>query len=351
MGDDGTVTTAVTAGTAVVGGTAAATITATVGTADNTVTVVGGPAAATTTEAVVDGGTAAAAAAAAVTDCGGAATSSLSVKIIYPQPGDTLHFKNTGKGYAPSHVSYFDFECVLSTEDCLGSIGKLKFLDSLAFITGSLSSLAKTHIDSASPLTFTHSIYSLELTHYCSLPGYSYDCFLKSSWLLIDTKLLRPEIARLTDDLPLCLHHRGISKEDISPFSRGLFQILELAKYSLYHFWYRVLKNHYSDRVQLVYSDTDSFIFTLLAEDVFNEMGKEPLSLWMDTSNFPETHPLYDPSKKGVLGLLKSEVSDKHILEVVAMATTFNTKRGLSAFDDKRFYLNKYTSLAYGHPD
>ncbi|XP_069179599.1 uncharacterized protein [Procambarus clarkii] len=363
-------------------------------------------------------------------------------KIIYPQPGDTLHFKNTGKGYAPSHVGYFDFECVLSTEDCLGSvtaihrpiaysyiivdrnhtvvdkftyfggdsvthfmqrvatkweiirstlhhyeidmsledmihfrrqthcqfceqvftpsnfkvqhhdhlreklnyigalcnycnlrhknaleslvliahnmsydmglilreftmdsniksnilmrhgtkylkveIGKLKFLDSLAFITGSLSSLAKTHTDSASPLTFTHSmieglpkkshhlllkgkqffpyeyttkiscfndttlppiemfysslnksgitldeyrhsklvweatgcrtlkdylliylrcdvglladifthhrailndIYSLELTHYCSLPGYSYDCFLKSSRISLD---------------------------------------------------------------------------------------------------------------------------------------------------------------------
>ncbi|XP_069192769.1 uncharacterized protein [Procambarus clarkii] len=42
-------------------------------------------------------------------------------------------------------------------------------------------------------------------------------------------------------------------------------------------------------------------------------MGKEPLRSWIETSNFPETHPLYDPSKKGVLGLLNYRKYSRNI--------------------------------------
>nr|XP_053630945.1 facilitated trehalose transporter Tret1-like [Cherax quadricarinatus] len=121
-------------------------------------------------------------------------------------------------------------------------------------------------------------------------------------------------------------------------------------------------------------------------------------------------HPLYDNSRKGELGLLKSEMCDNHISELIALkpkmysvkiagrSTTVSrakgilphfmplltlaryknvltnvdrelftcksisnvkgeictvriNKRGLSAFDDKRYHLNTNESLAYGHPD
>ncbi|XP_069957694.1 uncharacterized protein [Cherax quadricarinatus] len=188
------------------------------------------------------------------------------------------------------------------------------------------------------------------------------------------------------------------------------YQILELAKFKLYHFWYMILKKTYQDKIKLIYSDTDSVIACLEGiKNLTDEIGKEPLRKWIDTSNFPTDHPLYNDSRKGSLGLLKSEVGDRLISEIVCikpkmysilladnnntiaakgvpqseqqllthnnfrsvledgskhtfqysqirnlkgqMTTITTRKRGLSSFDDKRFYLDAYHSVSYGHPD
>ncbi|XP_069936724.1 uncharacterized protein [Cherax quadricarinatus] len=219
---------------------------------------------------------------------------------------------------------------------------------------------------------------------------------------------LLKNITHLNQDRVICTFNKDIL-EVKQPLYLG-FQILEIAKKKLYHFWYKVLKQYYGDDVRLLYTDTDSYIFSLKCKDLYTELKSEPLLGYMDFSNFSPEHPLYDDSRKGELGLLKSEMCDKHISELIALkakmysvkiagrSTTVSrakgipsqfmplliharyknvlsnvdrelfacksisnvkgeictvriNKRGLSAFDDKRYHLNTNESLAYGHPD
>ncbi|XP_068227372.1 uncharacterized protein [Palaemon carinicauda] len=187
------------------------------------------------------------------------------------------------------------------------------------------------------------------------------------------------------------------------------FAILESAKFDLYYFFYKVLKNNYGDKVKLLYTDTDSFIFALEVDDLNSELAQEPLKSYMDFSNFDVDHPLFSNKRKGELGLLKSETGSNLITEVKAlkpkmysmlvqkqghinrakgipshmhasinheqysqiledhrvnyltvrtirnvrgqMSTTKVKKKCLSAFDSKRYHTSPYNSYAYGHPD
>ncbi|XP_068240162.1 uncharacterized protein [Palaemon carinicauda] len=82
------------------------------------------------------------------------------------------------------------------------------------------------------------------------------------------------------------------------------FAILESAKFDLYYFFYKVLKNNYGDKVKLLYTDTDSFLFALEVDDLNSELAQEPLKSYMDFSNFDVDHPLFSNERKGELGLL-----------------------------------------------
>ena len=193
-----------------------------------------------------------------------------------------------------------------------------------------------------------------------------------------------------------------------SPIYIG-FSILDFAKITMYSFFYDVLKAQYGDRVEFVYSDTDSFIINLKTEDLDEEL-KGPLAAYMDLSNYPPDHDLYNDQSKGKLGLLKNETPGDYIIEFVAIkpkAYTFTTVNNLakcnvtlkgvgkviksrmtisdfksclytgnpsfanvyqlgfsnqnmslkvmskkitSCYEDKRFYIDALTSYGYGHP-
>ena len=193
-----------------------------------------------------------------------------------------------------------------------------------------------------------------------------------------------------------------------SPIYVG-FSILDHAKLLMYKFWYDVLMNNYGDRVEYVYSDTDSFIINIQTEDIEKEI-KGHLAPHLDLSNFPPTHHLYSNLHKGELGRLKIETQHNHITEFVGLKPkmysykttadnrpnntlkgiphyrrkdlTFEqyltcltegthvktdiarfqflkqnmtllqqTKVALSSYEDKRFYFDNMSSVGYGHPD
>ena len=73
------------------------------------------------------------------------------------------------------------------------------------------------------------------------------------------------------------------------PLYVGWF-VLELSKYHMYNFYYNVLKKTYGNNVNLVYSDTDSFLLEFQNVDIYSELCKKPLMDYMDTSNFPSDH-------------------------------------------------------------
>lgn len=218
---------------------------------------------------------------------------------------------------------------------------------------------------------------------------------------------------RLRSILPL-RENRVITSEEKSEILINLpnyigFQILEIAKFTMYNFFYKTLKETYQDKVKLIYTDTDSLILRFETSDINKEFAKAPLNAFLDTSNFDKDHHLYSETNKGKLGLLKSETGSKLIREVVALrpkmysilmeddtrinrikgiplnehakithdrykkiledhklekitirnirnvkgqiATTKSEKVTLSSFDCKRFHVDAQNSYAYGHPN
>ena len=48
--------------------------------------------------------------------------------------------------------------------------------------------------------------------------------------------------------------------------------ILETSKLHMYHFWYDHLKNKYNNKVELIYTNTDSFIIQVETNYIYNDM-------------------------------------------------------------------------------
>lgn len=173
----------------------------------------------------------------------------------------------------------------------------------------------------------------------------------------------------------------------------------------MYDFWYNYIKKKYEKSAQLQMTDTDSVLFSCETNDIYEDM-KSAME-YFDTSDYPESHMLYNEWNKKVLGKMKDETNGKPINEFVGLRSKMysflcdnkeekrakgiakatvkkdlkhecykNTlfdetsmvssmsslrshkhelygetiqKTGLSAFDDKRYLLDAVKSYAYGH--
>ena len=93
--------------------------------------------------------------------------------------------------------------------------------------------------------------------------------------------------------------------------------ILETSKLHMYQFWYDNLKNKYNNKVELIYTDTDSFIIQVETDNIYNDMLKDK-NLY-DFSEYPKDHPNYDMTNKKVLGKFKDEMKSKIITEFIGL--------------------------------
>ena len=63
--------------------------------------------------------------------------------------------------------------------------------------------------------------------------------------------------------------------------------VLELSKFHMYNFHYNVMKPVFNDRIQLLYTDTDSLMYEIESGDLYAELGVAGKKGWFDFSNFP----------------------------------------------------------------
>ena len=82
--------------------------------------------------------------------------------------------------------------------------------------------------------------------------------------------------------------------------------ILDIVKILMYEFWCGYIKPKYGDRAKLCYTDTDSFIINIIAEDFYKDIANN-VEKWFDTSNYDKNDeiPLPIGKNKKVIGLLK----------------------------------------------
>lgn len=102
-----------------------------------------------------------------------------------------------------------------------------------------------------------------------------------------------------------------------SPIYIG-FSILELAKTHLYNFHYSVMKKYYGNKIKLCYTDTDSLLYFIKTEDVFDDIKRN--IQYFDTSNF-EPNNVYNMPRlnKQIPGYFKDEMSGDIISEFVGL--------------------------------
>ena len=175
----------------------------------------------------------------------------------------------------------------------------------------------------------------------------------------------------------------------------------------MYQFYYDVLKKKYNENIKLIYTDTDSYVIQTMTDDVYKDFKE--LSQYMDFSDYPVEHPCHDKTNKKKLGYFKDECNGKVITKFIALKPksyaftihgeddehkkskgvvkhkvkkelsyqnyhealfqnkkheiTYNfirsrnhqlfsmsqVKQSLSNFENKRHYLDAFTSLPYGH--
>ena len=84
--------------------------------------------------------------------------------------------------------------------------------------------------------------------------------------------------------------------------------ILDISKTLMYKFWY----NWYGDRAKLWYTDTDSFIFNIIAEYFFEDISND-VEKWFSTSKYNKKDkiPLPIGKTKKVPGLLNMNWEEK----------------------------------------
>jgi hypothetical protein len=118
--------------------------------------------------------------------------------------------------------------------------------------------------------------------------------------------------------------------------------ILDLSKEHMYKFHYDHIKKKYGDkilttrndelktirpkgdRVTLLYTDTDAFIYEIQTEDIYKDM-KEDEDLY-DFSDYPKDHFCYSEKNKKVLGKMKDELADDGKLKIISEAIFIRAK-------------------------
>ena len=119
--------------------------------------------------------------------------------------------------------------------------------------------------------------------------------------------------------------------------------ILETSKLHMYQFWYDHLKNKYNNKVELIYTDTDSFIIYVETDDIYKDM-LENKNLY-DFSEYPKNHSNYDIKNKKVLGKFKDELNSKIIKEFIGL------KPKMYSFDyiDNNIIIDKFEYDEYNN--
>jgi hypothetical protein len=154
---------------------------------------------------------------------------------------------------------------------------------------------------------------------------YAQKCNVLNTSVKMENALRSPYLKRLiTVNENLTIGVIGKEKIKImSPLMTGLL-ILERAKAQMYDFYYNILFK-WSDKrnlnVRLAYTDTDSLMFSADVPDWKVELSRPDCLLkhYIDFSNLPPDHPLFNDDHKGQLGYLKEEVKFEPIIDFIAL--------------------------------
>ena len=95
------------------------------------------------------------------------------------------------------------------------------------------------------------------------------------------------------------------------------FTILDLSKLHMYDFHYNIMKPKYGENIQLLMTDTDSFVYQIKTDDFYEDM--KGMKEHYDMSEYSKDSGLYDGENKKVIGKFKDESPDEVIESFVGI--------------------------------
>lgn len=117
------------------------------------------------------------------------------------------------------------------------------------------------------------------------------------------------------------------------PFASG-FAVLELSKLHLYQFHYNYIKRLYGNRSKLLFTDTDSLSYEIRDSNVNMDMYKNKDKF--DLSNFHPNSPYHSDQNKKRIGTFKKEHPNDSIIEFVGLRAKMYSLKFLSNKDEKK---------------
>ena len=115
--------------------------------------------------------------------------------------------------------------------------------------------------------------------------------------------------------------------------------ISDLAKHLMYFFHYRVVRPNFNCR--LLYSDTDSLLYSVQSPDFSKHLSKKPQSVLshFDCSNYPSNHFLFNASNNKVVLKFKDEFARDYITEFICLKPKLYSILSTSLFSLKSIIL------------
>ena len=95
------------------------------------------------------------------------------------------------------------------------------------------------------------------------------------------------------------------------------FACLDLSKWKMYFFHYKIICKIFGDDAILCITDTDSALYIIFKNNIYKIMKK--YEHIFDTSNYPKGHFLFNDKNKKKLGLFKDEMGGKPIYQFVGL--------------------------------
>ena len=111
--------------------------------------------------------------------------------------------------------------------------------------------------------------------------------------------------------------------------------ILEISKTLLYNFHYDYMKAIYADKCKIMYTDTDSLIYCLECDDVYENMKRDIERF--DTSDYPVNNVYNMPRvNKKIPGMMKDENNGSLMTEFVGLRSKMYALRVIGKSDVKK---------------
>ena len=96
--------------------------------------------------------------------------------------------------------------------------------------------------------------------------------------------------------------------------------ILDISKNKMYEFHYDYMKPKYGEKLELLYTDTDSLIYEIQTEDFYKDISGD-IKEFFDTSDFIDDHPsgIKTDINKKKIGMFKDECNGKQMTECIGL--------------------------------